>query len=191
MLCLKLFQRVRLSETTKHFLAEESWITSWRYWCRCIPKPLTTSENFVLHSEAFPRPSAGDLVVLLLQTRSSALSFNGIVVSLGCPSSSSCVWQARKCSCTKCVTESSKGVFSDNTVFLQQKTMSCILRTLWESEEAMLLSCHTVTVSQRACFLWLSEGWCPISAALGDPLGTWLIQHRCRTCRAFCSACAL
>lgn len=52
-----------------------------RHLYRSIPKPLTTSENVVLFSEASAYPSVCDLVVLLLQTWSFALSFNGIVVS--------------------------------------------------------------------------------------------------------------
>ena len=129
LLHLKHFQRARFSETGKHFLPEESWIASLRHLYRCIPKPLTTSENLVLPSEASPYTSVWDLVVLLLQTWSFALSFNGIVVSLGCPSSS-CVQQAQKCSFTNCLTESSKRVFSDNIVFLQLKTLSHILITV-------------------------------------------------------------
>lgn len=126
LLCLKHFQRAGFSETAKHFLPEESWVPSLRHLYRCIPKPLTTSENFVLHSEASPCPSVWDLVVLLLQTRRFALSFNGIVISLGCPSPS-CVQQAQKCSFTNCLTESSKRIFSDNIVLLRQKTLSHIL----------------------------------------------------------------
>lgn len=158
------------SETAKRFLSEESWVPSPRYFYRCIPKPLTTSENFVLHSEAFPCPFVWDLVVLLLQTWSFALSFNGIVVSPGCPSSF-CVPQAQKCSLANCLLESSERAFSDSTVFLQQKTLSHMLITSWESEEAMFLCWHTVTVTQRAWFVWFSEEQHPISPVLGDPLG--------------------
>lgn len=163
------FNGPSFSETAKHFLSEESWVPSPRLLYRCIPKPLTTSENFVLHTEAFLCPFVWDLVVLLLQTRSFALSFNGIVVSPGCPSSF-CFQQAQKCSLTNSLMESSKRAFSDSIVFLQQKTLSHMLITLWESEEAMFLHWHTVTVTQRAWFVWFSEEQHPISPVLGDPI---------------------
>lgn len=88
----------------------------WKLW-----EWVSTAENFVLSSRASPSPSVWDLVVLLLQTQSFALSFNGVVVALGC-SSSSCVHQARKHSFTDYLTESSISVFSNNIVVLQQKT---------------------------------------------------------------------
>lgn len=109
LLHLKHFQRARFSEVAKHFLPEESWIPSLRHLYRSIPKPLTTSENVVLLSEASPYPSVCDLVVLLLQTWSFALSFNGIVVSLGCPSSA-CVQRAQKCAFTNCLTVLQKSI---------------------------------------------------------------------------------
>lgn len=52
-----------------------------RHLYRSIPKPLTTSEDVALLSEASAYQSVCDLVVVWLQTWSFALSFNGIVVS--------------------------------------------------------------------------------------------------------------
>lgn len=129
LLHLKHFQRAGFSETTKHFLPEESRIPSLRHLYRCIAKPLTTSENFVLPSAASPCPSVWALVVLLLQARRFALSSSGGGVSLGCPHSP-CVQQAQKCSFTNGLTEPSKRVFSVNSVFLQQKTLSPVLITV-------------------------------------------------------------